>query len=175
MASNIPEEVQALLDKQAITEVVMRYARGYDRLDLATLEGVYWEDAEEDFGMRKQGGRVKEFLEFREQMDEQFISQQHHISNILIDLHGDLAKGESSYIYHALFHSPNGDMELLMGGRYIDQFEKRNGEWRILKRVRLADWNKTSLSESNWNASLTMGADRGAKFPDDKFYSLYSA
>ena len=37
MSSEIPSEVQALIDKQAINEVIMRYARGYDRLDMETL------------------------------------------------------------------------------------------------------------------------------------------
>ena len=174
MSSEIPSEVQALIDKQAINEVIMRYARGYDRLDMETLAGVYWEDAEDDFGMRKKGSNIQEFFEFRKLMEEQFVSQQHHISNVLIDLKGDIATGESSFIFYALFPTPTGDMDLLMGGRYIDQFEKRNGEWRISKRVRLADWNKISPSQSDWTSSLTANADRGMNFPDDKFYSLYS-
>ncbi len=174
MSSEIPSEVQALIDKQAIHEVIMRYARGYDRLDMETLAGVYWEDAEDDFGTQKMGASLHEFFEFRLQMEEQFVSQQHHISNVLIDLKSDIATAESSYIFYALFPSPTGDTDLLMGGRYIDQFEKCNGEWCISKRIRLADWNKISPSQSNWTSSLTANADRGMNFPDDKFYSLYS-
>lgn len=175
MNGKITSEVQALLDKQAIYEVIMRYARGCDRLDLKTLSGVYWENAEDDSGTRRKGATIKEFLEFRTLMDEQFkfISQQHHISNTLIDLRGDVAKGESSFIYHAPFSTANDDMELLMGGRYVDKLENRDDEWRISKRVRLANWNNTSLSQSNWSGSLTRSMQRGMKYPDDKFYSLY--
>jgi len=177
MNSEIPTEIQALLDKQAITEVIFRYARGYDRLDMETLAGVYWEDADDDFGMQKQGATIEEFFEFREKMDTHFIRQQHHISNVLIELDGEIATSESYFIFYALCPgpgpSPEGEMELTMGGRYIDQFEKRDGAWRILKRVRLADWNKQGPSTSDWASPLTASADRGLNFPEDKFYSLY--
>ena len=42
-----PPDVQALLDKQAIYEVVCRYCRGIDRLDLDLVRSCYDVDARE--------------------------------------------------------------------------------------------------------------------------------
>jgi hypothetical protein len=38
-------ELQTLLDRQAIHDVLMRYSRGLDRHDRKVLESVYWPDA----------------------------------------------------------------------------------------------------------------------------------
>ena len=35
-------QIQALLDKQAITETLMRYARAIDRRDPELLRSIYW-------------------------------------------------------------------------------------------------------------------------------------
>jgi hypothetical protein len=41
-------ELQALLDRQAIHDVLMRYSRGLDRHERKVLESVYWPDAVDD-------------------------------------------------------------------------------------------------------------------------------
>jgi hypothetical protein len=41
-------ELQTLLDRQAIHDVLMRYSRGLDRHDRKVLESVYWPDAVDD-------------------------------------------------------------------------------------------------------------------------------
>jgi len=45
----------------------------------------------------------------------------------------------------------------LVGGRYIDRFEERNGEWRILARVVTMEW-------SEHRSAATLGAVTPAKF-----------
>src|SRR4029453_17525088 len=48
--------MQRLLDKQAITEVLHRYARGVDRCDRSILEIAYWPDAIDDHIIFKASG-----------------------------------------------------------------------------------------------------------------------
>nr|QQZ49247.1 nuclear transport factor 2 family protein [Phenylobacterium glaciei] len=43
-------QVQALIDKQAITEVLFNYCRAVDRADIALLTSCYHDDATEDHG-----------------------------------------------------------------------------------------------------------------------------
>lgn len=38
--------------------------------------------------------------------------------------------------------------DFLMGGRYIDRFERRGGEWRIAKRQVVMDWNRNEISRT---------------------------
>jgi hypothetical protein len=47
----IPErdpQLQMLLDRQTIHDVLMRYSRGLDRHDRKVLESIYWPDALDD-------------------------------------------------------------------------------------------------------------------------------
>ena len=48
------------------------------------------------------------------------------------------------YAYHEHLPGPHGGpvMVTLVGGRYIDRFEERNGEWRILARVVTMEWSE---------------------------------
>ena len=55
-------QLQTVLDKQAMTEVLMRYCRGVDRLDRAMLESVYWPDAIDDH--IRYVGNVAGFIDF---------------------------------------------------------------------------------------------------------------
>jgi hypothetical protein len=45
----------------------------------------------------------------------------------------------------------------LVGGRYIDRFEERNGEWRILARVVTMEW-------SEHRPAATLGAETLVQF-----------
>ena len=54
-------ELQTLLDRQAIHDVLMRYSRGLDRHDRKVLESVYWPDAVDDHITYR--GDAKGFIE----------------------------------------------------------------------------------------------------------------
>lgn len=51
------EEVQTLLDQQAVYEVLVRYCRGVDRCDEELLRSVYHADAYDDHGYWKGNGQ----------------------------------------------------------------------------------------------------------------------
>lgn len=59
----ITEELQTLLDKQAITEVLHRYCRGIDRADPETLASAYWPDAYEEHAS-EYTGPIEGFIEY---------------------------------------------------------------------------------------------------------------
>ena len=46
VAQAYPEAVLALLDKQAVTETLLRYCRAVDRRDAELMRKVYWPEAE---------------------------------------------------------------------------------------------------------------------------------
>jgi hypothetical protein len=41
-----------------------------------------------------------------------------------------------------------------MGGRYLDLFEKRGGEWRIASRTMLYDWSQDWGAAADWSQGL---------------------
>ena len=66
----------------------------------------------------------------------------HALSNISIDLQGDVAFTESYVTASHLIRPERGGGLFWFAGRYVDRFEKRSGEWRIAHRKLLRSWEK---------------------------------
>lgn len=129
--------LQALLDKDAIRDCLYRYARGVDRADEALLRSAYWPDAHDCHGAYLGGvdGFIAQALP-RLRAGGRGV---HQISNVLIELHGDLAAVESSFLALQTTAAAPAQATFLCG-RYLDRFERRGGEWRIADRTVVYDW-----------------------------------
>jgi uncharacterized protein (TIGR02246 family) len=126
--------VQELLDKQAIREVVMRYCRGVDRGDAELLRSSYHADGvDERFGSVHTGAEVGEIVA---SMLETMQSTCHQITTQTIEVRGDAAVAES---YSTGHHVLKDGRRLHTLVRYLDHFERRDGEWRISHRNVVVD------------------------------------
>lgn len=132
--------VRELKDRQEISDVLVRYGRGVDRLDRELLRSCYHADATDDHGIFK--GARDEFIAwvFPLHMQYQTVTQ-HKVSNITIDLDGDVAHTECYYMYAGM--NREGTPLTVCGGRYIDRFERRDGRWAIADRMSLLEWQGT--------------------------------
>ena len=138
------EQLQQLLDKQEISEVLQRYCRTMDWLDEPGQASCYWPDAEVDFGFFK--GGVDAFVPMVMEHEQKAVKRWHLVTGAMIKLDGNSAQVES---YGITTGSGGEDASSRMyGGRYLDEFEKRNGEWRISRRMYILDWSKTFSDES---------------------------
>jgi hypothetical protein len=63
----------------------------------------------------------------------------HQIANVLIELDGERAAVESSFLALQTTEAAPAQSTLLCG-RYLDQFEMRAGQWRIAERTVVYDW-----------------------------------
>ena len=63
---------------------------------------------------------------------EQCICQQHHVTNCVVELDGDVAHVETYYL--ATVRQRVGTTKLA-SGRWIDRFERRDDAWKIAVRV----------------------------------------
>ena len=163
-------QLQAVIDKQAIQDVLVRYCRGVDRCDLEILRSAYWEDATDDHGSFS--GNAWEFCDYLIPALKRMQRTMHLISNTHIELLADWAKSETYCVAHHLM-GESGDQEMVVGGRYLDLFEKRLGTWRIKTRVYVMDWNQNNPSTANWSEGLyAQLKTRGARYPDDPWYSF---
>jgi hypothetical protein len=133
-----------LLAKDAISDAILRFARGADSSDLELMRSAYWPDATDDHG--NFSGNALEFTEFAIEVLKRFRVTMHFITNTAITFPAaGQAHAESYfYAYHEHLPGPHGGpvMVTLVGGRYIDRFEERNGEWRILARVVTMEWSE---------------------------------
>jgi hypothetical protein len=165
------EKLQALLERDAISEVLKIYCRALDRRDRALLERVYWPDAIDDHATFR--GTAAEFIDYAFAHTAGMVTS-HMITNILIELRGPAAAFSECYFsaYHN-FATERGRIDRTVGGRYLDLFEKRGDEWRILSRVVCIDWYTEHPATSAWDAGryANLRARGGAK-PDDPLYRV---
>jgi len=127
-------EVQQRLDKEAIREALMRYCRGVDRLDAEIISSVYHPDAYDDHAGRIfTGETVGQGLV--DWMTEIMDVTSHNITTSNIEVNGATAGSEAYTTSMHLQTIDDVQRTLLAVARYIDRFEKRNGEWKIISRI----------------------------------------
>jgi ketosteroid isomerase-like protein len=133
--------LQVFLDKQEIHEVIMRYCRAIDRCDEEMLRTVYHSDGWDDHGAFK--GKASDFIPaVMNMLQQQMLCTMHNICNELIEVDGDTAYSESYFIaYHRLMKD-GAEHDWVLGGRYVDRFERRDGAWKIAHRVVAYEWER---------------------------------
>jgi ketosteroid isomerase-like protein len=129
--------VQRLLDKDAIREALLAYTRGSDRRDNEIQQHAYHPDGVDDHG--NYIGNAQGFIEYNTRnLEKLFTAHQHHMTNQVIELDGDVAHAET-YVFFTFQQKADGKRGL-MSGRYIDRLERRDGEWRIAVRQATIEW-----------------------------------
>lgn len=133
----LKEQVQRLIDRQEIWDVIQQFARAVDRLDRELYETTYHPGAIDDHGVFI-GGR-DEFYDWMEPvLREQRHSTQHFMGNHVVEIDGDTAHAETYFINSSM--TKQGKPFTMVGGRYVDRLVRENGRWVIFKRVLLTDW-----------------------------------
>lgn len=134
------EQVQELLDRQAIQDLVARYSRTLDWLDDEGQAGCYWPDAAIDYGFFK--GTAAQFVPFVMEVERSTGRRWHLLAPLSVKLTGaTTAQGECYGIAVGLRREGEGPYRGNMyGGRYLDTYEKRGQEWRISSRRYVMDW-----------------------------------
>jgi hypothetical protein len=132
MTADRDAALAALLDKEVLCELAMRYCRAIDRRDPALLATVYHGDAHDEHGTVFDGP-ASEFVARLEETMAVFELTQHQISSSSYRLDGDRAEGE---LYFTAYHRtvPPDAKHVTVRGRYLDRYERRGGEWRIAYR-----------------------------------------
>ncbi len=164
-------DLQAVIDKHAITEVIHKLARAIDRCDRDLLSSCFHEDATDDHGSFK--GTAAEFVDWVIPVLHAMEATQHNIHNVLIELDGATAWSESYFIAHHRIATDDGPQDMIAAGRYLDRFEKRDGRWRISHRHAIYDWSRNDPSTCQWDkvpAGVMARGARGEADPSAEFF-----
>jgi ketosteroid isomerase-like protein len=136
-------DLQELMDKQSITERLLDYARGVDRIDRELICSVFQEDAHLDYGAMFVG-TGEEFADFIGVVHPAMEAHSHHLGNIYITVDGDRAGSETYVLARLRSRGPDGTLnDTVSSGRYVDQWVRQGGEWRIAHRNYLHGMDST--------------------------------
>ncbi len=125
------KKLRELIDRQEIWQVMQRYGRAVDRMDRELLRSCYFEDAIDDHG--RFVGTVDGFIDWVfGPPTTSSVTTQHGLMNHSCELDGDDAYAETYFQSIGVHPEPPHLMSI---GRYVDHFQRRNGEWRIANRV----------------------------------------
>ncbi len=126
-------------DKQELHEVIMRYCRAIDRKEYDLLRTVYHPDAIDAHGDYFHGDVEALIENCRKSLDIYSITT-HAITNAYFKVEGDYAEGETYVLATHLTREEPVDT-IVMSARYLDKFERRKGEWKIIYRNYCIDWS----------------------------------
>ncbi|MAG31199.1 MAG: lumazine-binding family protein [Deltaproteobacteria bacterium] len=165
--------VSALLDKQEIEEVVLRYCRGIDRRDLDAVRTCYHPDATDQHGSFS--GSVDQYIEWVDGLTARYRFTMHYVSNLQVEF-GDEPNIAACETYGISLHrseDPRPFMNLATGFRYLDRFERRDSAWKIAARVAVGEWS-IRLPEQTW-WEIPESHETGRRDPSDALYALLSS
>ncbi|MEU3270260.1 nuclear transport factor 2 family protein [Saccharomonospora sp. NPDC006951] len=129
-------------DRYEIHQVVLRYCRGVDRLDLDLVRSAYHPggiDHHTGFD-----GTIEEYVEWLAGALRRFSGTMHTVGNHIAELHGDSAVSET-YGTASHWGSPGDDprRNFTSGFRYVDLMTRRRGRWAISERWAVREWTRS--------------------------------
>lgn len=139
------DRLTLLVAKQEIYEVVARYCRGIDRMDLELVRSAYHLNAlDHHTGF---DGTIEEYLPWVGGVLSHLDGTMHVISNHLAEVRGDSAVVET-YGTAAHWGSPHDDPRLnfTSGSRFVDRMQRRGGRWAIVERWTVREWTRSDAS-----------------------------
>ena len=136
-------DLDELLAREEITDVVKALARGTDRLDRELMASCYHPDGTDDHNVFQ--GTGTEFAQWVVDTLPHFEATMHFVGPPRIRRDGDRAKVDTYCVAHHV-SKPDDDgqqTDMVLGLRYVDRFERRDGRWLIAARVCAFDWTYT--------------------------------
>lgn len=165
-------DIESLSAHIEIRQALARYCRGADRGDRALIASAYHDDAEVRYGEFR--GTALELAERIVGRTEHLpIVGQHHVTNVYAEVGEGRAHVESYFIVlrPAADQASGASVLIPLGGRYLDQFERRDGEWKIAAREVVVDWMDDPMTKTLMEAEVSYRrGGRGAGDPAHDFF-----
>ena len=117
---------------QACQDAALRSCHGVDRLDPEVMKSAYWPDATDDHGNFV--GNAHEFVDYCMEAHLRWRSTMHCVLNHWVVVDDETTARGEIYNVTYLFRKDEPVLDTWWG-RYLDRYEKRGDEWRIIERV----------------------------------------
>jgi hypothetical protein len=166
-----------------VGQALARYSHGVDHGDLELAKSAYWPEATDHHGGMWDGNGIEFVTQLIAGHQESRASGHpavgplHHLTTTLVRRTGaDEAKVQTYFIVCGA-HEMGGDEHLgLVVGRYLDRFERRGDEWRIIDRVVVNDYTRHDVpgdvwAVASWQAGGFPGGGYGRSDPGVQFFA----
>ncbi|KUI37850.1 hypothetical protein AU197_08890 [Mycobacterium sp. IS-1590] len=169
--------LDALIAKDEIRDLVLHYCRAMDRGDVGLAASLYEQGARDEHGFNPTN-TADEFVDSIGALLGGLAALQHNVTNHLIRITGpDTAEGEAYVVaYHRAERDGVGHV-LITGGRYLDRYSKREGQWKFAHRKCVADWTHEFSSPlvTDDNNPVSGKLANGRMDAQDPSYAFFTA
>jgi 3-phenylpropionate/cinnamic acid dioxygenase small subunit len=147
MAVDRDLSIREISDRIRIHDLLVRYTRAIDTKDWALLDTCFTPDAYVDY--TASGGVRGSYPEVRAWLAKAlapFPITVHYITNSVIELDGDRARGRTLVLNPMFFAKPDGSLhDFTVGATYVDELVSTDDGWRIARRVEEAGYMQGTL------------------------------
>ena len=144
--------LQQLLDRAAITDVVNRYATGLDRRDWPLLRSIFTEEIEMEYssvGIKPGRYVADKWVRSSEVLFAGFGATQHTLSNHSFDLHGDAARCVAYMRAEHFIEDAPAENRWTIGGYYVVDLRRSGEGWLIHAMELHVTWQTGNRALSN--------------------------
>jgi len=141
-----PSDIQYLIDRAAIHDLLTRYFQGLDRGSPEQVRSCFTADIRAQYDKRTPTRGIEALMDslanFNKLKEETMKITTHFMGNLSFGrLEGDVAETES-YALALLVEPANGaDRVAVRSLRYLDRMRREAGGWRISDRIHTLDWS----------------------------------
>lgn len=153
-------QLQKLLDRTTIQDVVNQYFRGLDRSDRSMVKACFTSDVVSNYDGRSsiRSSEVKTqygiealmstLVTFKKHASCEWKITSHFMGNFQIEFTSDNSAITETYaIAHIVLGKELNEPVVMRGLRYLDRWRKFADEWRICERTHTLDWSYSVPSQ----------------------------
>lgn len=171
-------DLDKIVAKDAIRDLVLTYSRSVDRRDFRTLRTLYHTDAIDDHG-GLYSGPASGYIDWLEQGQMKGLeATNHYVLNHLIVIDPENPARAEGEVYAINYHRTRASddapsMDLVTAGRYLDKYECRDGAWKFAHRKLVSDWNHLGPTTTDWTHAFEQGSHLGRDDKDDPAWRFF--
>ena len=139
-------EIQYLIDRAAIQDLLMRYFQGLDRCSPEQVRSCFTDDIQSHYDHRPPTRGIEElmagFRTFKRMEEGKMKVTTHFMGNLNITLlEGDAAETETNALAFLVEPVAGAGLVSMRSLRYIDRMRRQENAWRISDRIHTLDWS----------------------------------
>ena len=139
-------DIQYLMDRAAIHDVLARYFQGLDRCNPEQVRSCFTDDIQANYDgrapVRGIDAMMGSLTAFRKQASGEWKVSTHFMGNLNFNLlAGDVAETETNAFAFLVLTAKAPDQVAIRSLRYLDRLRRVQDGWRICERQHTLDWS----------------------------------